>query len=169
MHNRAHERHSHRHDSRGFTLVELVLVLVVLTVLALTVHTVLLESMRVYAGSVSSLDATYHRDLALERLQRDLRALAGPGSVSHFEQDRLEFETVDGTRVEYRLSGDELERNGEPIAVGVSDFSFEYLTEDSEAASTPGELHLVGIHLEVSRPHGSARASSMVFPRRQDS
>ncbi len=149
----------------GYTLVEMILVMVVLGIVGMASSYVVLESMRVYARVAPHVDASYQARLASELIQRDVRDLSGAASIATFTATDFAFETSAGESVRYRYAGTELSRNGSPVAKGVSSFAFSYLSRSGSPALTPDDLHLVDVRFVVTSADGGLPITMTVFPR----
>jgi len=150
--------------ARGYTLVEMVAVITILSIVGMASSLVVLESMRVYARTVPALDATYEARLASQRFKMDLRDMQ-EGSITTFSPAALSFQLSGGQSISYGLSGPNLLRNGDLLARGVSSFGITYWKSDGTGATTAAEVHLVEIDLTVQSAGQTFRIQSAVFPR----
>lgn len=152
-------------SSSGFTLIELVLVTVILGIIGMSSAFVVTEAMRVYARTAPALDMQYHLRLATERLRRDIRDMQGAGSITVLTPNALAFQRSSGEAVDYRLVGEDLTRNGDLLARGVTSFALRYWRSDGSAALLPTELRLVDAELIMFRGGVKDRLFTTVFPR----
>ncbi|MHC4822484.1 MAG: PulJ/GspJ family protein [Planctomycetota bacterium] len=150
---------------RGFTLVELVMSMTVLSIIGLVTSKVILESMRSYSRTVPSLDASYKSELALRSLKRDVRDLRRLDSISVFTSTSFAFLDSWRNPVSYTLSGTDLTRNGDLLAEGVTSLTFTYWQSDGTTATDSDDLHHVEIDMTVQNGDEVYRARSEVFPR----
>ncbi len=151
--------------SSGYTLVEMVSVMTILSVVGLATSFVILESMRVYARTAPSMDASYQARLAIERMRRELRSMKDTDSISVFTGSALTFDDSTDNTIAYGLSAGQLQRNGVPLAHGVTALAFSYWAKDGSAATTAEDLHLVDIDLTVLAGDQAYRQTTSVFPR----
>jgi prepilin-type N-terminal cleavage/methylation domain-containing protein len=150
---------------RGYTLVEMVSVIAILSIIGMSSSYVVVESMKVYARTAPGLDASYQAHLACERMKRDIRDLGGTASITVFVADALAFDDSSANTISYSLSGGDLTRNGDLLARGVTGLTFTYRKSDGTPATTPAELALVEIDLTVQTGTEPYRLQTCVFPR----
>ncbi len=149
----------------GYTLIEMVLTVVVLSIIGLTSSKVIIESMKVYAQTAPTLDASYQAHLAVRHLQRDIRNMRDTSTITALTPTALTFDDVEGHTLEFNLTAGDLTRNGDLLARGVSSFGFRYFQQDGSVATGPGNLHLIEIDLTVQVADQQQRSMAVVFPR----
>ena len=153
--------------SSGWTLVELVIVLVVVGTLASITFGVMLEAMRIYARTTPTEQLAYQSQLTTERLRRDLRSLEESSQITVLQAQQLTFESGSGGTIEYRLSGSELQRNGRPLAEGVTGLRFDYTNSAGALASSSEEVALVTAQVVLTAGDAERRIQAAVHPRRR--
>ncbi|MEM7310235.1 MAG: type II secretion system protein [Planctomycetota bacterium] len=153
-----------RESGGGYTLIEMIAVISILSILGLLAGFTLVEGMRVYAHIAPTLDARYQAQLAAQRFQRDVRRL-DPATVTVLSPTALAFETLAGEAVRYDVAGRELRRNGDALALDVARVSFDYLRSDGSAAGAVSELHLVELDLTIQVADRAHSVRATAFPR----
>ena len=159
------QRQNETSSRSGYTLIEAVLVVVILSIVGLSSSYVIFNSMRVYARTAPALDVSYQAHLAVERLQRDIREMNGTASITAFTATDLAFDDTSGGTVAYAFSGGQLTRNGDLLADTVTAFAFTYRRADGTTTTTASELHLVEVDVTVQVKDQNARLRTSVFPR----
>lgn len=155
-----------RSSSRsGYTLVEMVVVMVILGIVGLVAAVVLLESMRVYARIVPAMDASYKAQHAVQRMKREIRGLKDAASISSLTTSAFTFADTSDQTVSYVFTGSDLTRNGDLLADGVRAMNFSYFQKDGSPAASPADLHLVEVDLTVQNGDELSRVQTPVFPR----
>jgi len=151
--------------ARGYTLVEMILVIMIMTIVGGVTTHVILESMKVYARSMPAQNASYQARTCIERMKRELRDLQDRGSITEMSTTRFTFDDSTDASITYALAGDTLTRNGDLLARGVTAFSLTYWGVGGSVAATVEDLHLVELDLTVECGGQAFRAQSAVFPR----
>ncbi len=104
--------------SKGFTLIEVVVVIVILSIVsAITIH-FLVSSLRVYTMTVNQKTLFDEGKLALERICRDIRdarsiaspAAGGSGSLITFTRTNATAQDIANENITFRLTGTNLEK-----------------------------------------------------------
>ena len=149
----------------GFTLVEVVTVIVILGIVGLASSYVTVESMKIYARAAPAMDASYQALLSVERMRREIRDMKDTASITTFTATALTFDDSSDNTIAYSLSGGDLLRNGALLARGVTSLSFGYWKSDGTNASVASDLHLVEIDLTVQSGAEPYRLQAAVFPR----
>src|SRR5690348_6666928 len=95
----------------GFTLIELIIVIVLLAVIAKISSQMLTEGFNSYLTMEKVTDANWQGQLALGRMVRDLRAVRSANDISVNTSSEITFVDSTGTTIDYKLSGTSLMRN----------------------------------------------------------
>ena len=112
------KKHRSIDHHRGFTLIELILVVVLVSVLAAVSLPMLMSGFNAFTQQQETAAVEREAMLALERISREVRMSAD------FEvNDGLEFVRPDGAEVTIGLNGQDLTLNGAVLASGVSNFN----------------------------------------------
>ena len=149
----------------GYTLVEMVAVITILSIIGMVSSYVIFESMKVYARTVPAMDATYQASLAVERMKSEIRDMKDTASITTFTSTALTFRDSADQTIAYSLSGSNLLRNGDLLARGVTAFGFSYWKRDGTTASAAVDLHLLELDLTVQTGSQPYRVRTAVFPR----
>ena len=149
----------------GYTLVEVVAVITILSVVGLVTSYVILESMKVYARTAPAMDASYQAHLSVGRMKREIRDMQDTASITSFTATSLAFDDSSGNPIAYSLAGGDLLRNGDLLAQGLTTLSFTYWKSDGTVAAAPTDLHLVEIDLTVQTSGEPYRLQTAAFPR----
>ena len=154
----------------GFSLIELTVVTVVLGIVASLGATVMRDGLTGYLRGREISSADWQGRLALERITRDLRNIADPGSIiSGCATATFDFSDVNAARISYTLSTNTLLRNGsQPLASSVTGLRFYCLTSDVQPTIAPGaaatQAYYVTVSMIVSTSNTSAAYRSTVKP-----
>ncbi len=149
----------------GWTLVEMVTVMVIMSIIGLVVSYVIIESTKTYARTVPAMDASYKAELAANRMKREIRDMKATSTVSTMTSSALTFDDSSSTTIAYSLSGTDLTRNGDLLASGVSSLAFSYWQSDGTSASSASDLHLIELDMTVVTGSEPYRLQVAAFPR----
>ena len=149
----------------GYTLMEMVVVMTIMSIVGMVSSYVIIESMKVYARTAPALEATYQARLSAERMKREIRDMKDTASITVFTATALTFDDSSSNMIAYSLSGGNLSRNGDLLAQGGTSLTFSYWKSDGTSASVAADLHLVEIDLTVQRGNEPYRLQAAVFPR----
>lgn len=157
---------ANRHQ-RGFTLVELVAVIVVLGIVASMGAIVMRDGMLGYLRGQEITRADWQGRLALERITRELRDVAAPNysNIASCGTTAFAFSDITATAINYTQSGNTLLRNGLPLASNVSGLRFYCLQSDVQATTTLANVYYVTVSMVVSTANTSATYRDTVKPR----
>jgi prepilin-type N-terminal cleavage/methylation domain-containing protein len=103
---------------RGFTLIEIIVVIIILSIVAaITIH-FLVDSLRIYTMTVNQKTLFDEGKLAMERMCRDIRdargitspASGGLGNSITFMRNNATAQDIAGENITFRLTGNTLEK-----------------------------------------------------------
>ena len=137
---------------KGFTLIELVVVLMITAFLSVTVGYTLTTGFNNYFSgkSLSGLNTT--ASIALFRLRRDLESAV---AMTTLGGTQINFTLYNNNAVQYRLNGTQLLRQenggGEyPLAERVDNLAFSYFDASGAETSSLASVRLIQIALGLS-------------------
>ena len=148
--------------TRGFTLVEMVMVIIILSVLGALTAPMMLKGMEAYEGTHRSLRTLDKLRYATERLAREIRETdlnAGAYAISMAVAPPLTFTKTDGVLVTVSSGGGNLNLGySAPVVSDVltdelSSVAFAYFDADGAAAAvTATSVRYVEITLTLTNP-----------------
>lgn len=159
----------------GFTLIEMIMVIVLTGIIFAIGGTLLSEAMRAYFRGQDITDADWQGRLAFERMTRELRAIrsVSAADLALPAADRLQFRDAGGNPVCFYLSGGRLMRSADapgaacttdpqPLADNVSGLSFTFW---DSAGGTIGAPYYIAAALTITTGDYSGNFRSTVRPR----
>lgn len=151
--------------ARGFTLIELVLTITLISVIAFIFSSIISTGVDAYFFTSDRKDASQEARVALERMTQELKVIRGAGSIAAAAPDAISFVKLDGEEVNFSLSGTDLVRNGNILADGVTSFALDYYDRAGNETSVPADIWRIAIDLETSERNESVRLRTAVHPR----
>lgn len=152
-------------SSRAFTIIELVVAMVVMSVIAGVITPVIVSATDDYAASRDLRTAVDDGAFAIDAMVRIIRAAPGDaGGLDLTSADAQSF--IPATGRGFTLTGTTLElvtpAGNAPLARDVRAFELVYLLEDGiTQAATPADAHRIHISADI----GGLSLSAAVFPR----
>jgi len=117
---------------RGFTLIEIIIVIVILSIVSGITIKFLIDSLKIYTMTVNQKTLFDEGKLALERMCRDIRdsrsitapAAGGSGSTITFLRGNLTAQDIVDESITFRLTGSTLEKvKSSPVATSAMAFN----------------------------------------------
>jgi prepilin-type N-terminal cleavage/methylation domain-containing protein len=104
---------------KGFTLIEIIVVIVILSIVSAITIKFLTDSLRIYTMTVNQKTLLDEGKLALERMCRDIRdarsittpAAGGSGSTIRFRRDNATTQDVVNEDIRFQLTGTTIEKD----------------------------------------------------------
>lgn len=152
-------------EQRGFSLIELVLVMVIIGLISVVVGRILLQSGRSFVISHNASQVDWQGYAALSRLTDDVHTIRSKNDISTISTTNFSFTNASGSTVQYVLSGNTLLRNSQVIASGVSALTFSYLSSTGVATATASSVRYVGISMTLASGSVSTTFSTLVGTR----
>ena len=110
--------------SAGFTLIEIVITIVLLSIISGIAAMIILQGVRAYTLESTHSDVHYQAKLAMERMARELRTATTVTATA--PSSSLVFTDVTGTSVTYSLNGNNVTRNADLLSTGVTALLFSH-------------------------------------------
>lgn len=135
--------------SKGFTLIELISVIVLLGIISTIVGQILLNSYRTFLVSKKISETDWQGMLALARLTNEIHTIRSANDISTIESTQLSFTNSSGSTVQYQWSGHILLRNSQPLIGGIQGLSFTYLDRNGAVTSTAISVRYIIISVTI--------------------
>jgi prepilin-type N-terminal cleavage/methylation domain-containing protein len=135
----------------GFTLIELVIVIILLGIVSIMASKILLEGSKNYVTNKNTIDAQRQGQAALERMTREIRMVRSSSDISVAGSNQFSFTSLDGTAIAYSLSGTNLMQNSQILADGVSSLAFSYYDKNGVVTAVTSAIRNIKISLTVNK------------------
>lgn len=152
-------------QQQGFTLIELVLVIILVAVMANVASTMLAEGLRAYLTTKNITDADWQGRIALQRMERDIRAIRSSNDVATATSSQLSFVDTSGTTITYELSGTTLLRNSQALADGIQTLTFSYFDQNGTSTATTTAIRYIRIALNITQGNANYTVTTAIYPR----
>jgi len=146
----------------GFTMIELIIVIVILAVLSAIALPMLTAGFNGYFTQRNLSDANWQGRLALSRMSRDIRSIPSAGNITTATSTQFTFTNSSNASVSYTLSGTALQRNGITLANGVSAVTFGYYTSAGAVTATISAIRYVSITLNITENNTNITLETVV-------
>lgn len=134
-------------NSKGFTLIEAVITIVIVGVISGIAAMIILQGMRAYTKEQNLSGVHYQARQAMERMAREIRLIRSTTDITASTATNLQFTDVNGSTLGFQWTIPILNRwNGasnDILASGVAAFSFSYYKNDNTVAVLPADLGLL--------------------------
>lgn len=157
----------------GFSIVELVLVLIVFGILAAVAAPLLRTGFEAYATGRDIAETDWQARVAAERMTRELRAIRTPADLTITSASDVTFIDLDGATVRYCMgavggcpgTAGELMRNNEPLANGITALAFSFLTRAGAPTGAPAQVYYVTVDYTATQNAVTKSFRATVSPR----
>lgn len=162
-----------RARERGFSLLELVLVIVLFGTLAAVAAPLLRQGLQAYLTGRDIAETDWQARVAAERMTRELRTIRAPADLTFTSASDITFIDLDGNSIRYCLGGvggcpgtaGELMRNTQPLAAGIGALTFSFLTRAAGATGAPASAFYVTVSYSATQGDVTKSYKATVSPR----
>lgn len=141
--------------SKGFTLIELVMVLVIVSVISVVLGKALYQAFQTFITAQNAQEVDWNGLIALQRINNDIHTIRSSASITTIGSNNFVFTDVNGNSVQYQLSGTNLMRNTQVLAAGIQSLSFTYSNASGSATTTPSAVRYVTTTITVAHQNMS--------------
>jgi len=161
-------------NNRGFTLIEVILVIVILGILAAVIVPPLMEGTRGWVDVGTRKDLVQQGRMAMERMVREIRNTGRKADdtscISAASSTAYTFGDVNGDLVNcngisFSLSGSQLLRGTAVLAENVSSFQLTYYNNANGSTGTLSAIRRVSVALTLANGTESVTLDSEVYLR----
>jgi len=124
-------------NERAFTLIEIVMVIVVMSIIAAIGVPLILSAADAISFLTVRVDLTQSADVSMSRMSTEIRRLRDGQSINTATSSQFRFFDVDDTDIDYTLNGTDLMRNTDILASNVDTLTFTYYDENGAVLSPP--------------------------------
>jgi len=156
--------------SRGLTLIELVLVMVTIGLMAGVASMYIREVIRLWNFVSFRNEVVSQGRMAMMRMVREIRQVNNDTSVLVANASCFRFIDVNNQTIGFSVSGGGLRRNNNTLADGVSNLTFAYYDNQSQALPAPlitpqhTDIACVNVTLSLSSSGQSKTFNAKVYP-----
>lgn len=160
------------HSQSGYSLVELVLTITILSILAVGFSRFFIESTLAYDWLATQANLSPSARLALDRMGREIAAIRNTSSIYAMTDKQLSFHSVDGDSLDLSWSGASgapltLSKNGTgtTLASAVDSLGFSYFASGGGAAALPSLVWRVRVRLRVAEGAHKVTYGNSIYVR----
>jgi prepilin-type N-terminal cleavage/methylation domain-containing protein len=161
----------------GFTLIEMVVVIVILGVMSTLAALIILQGVESYSTEDQRSNVHYQASLAMERMVREIRLIRTPASVTSLLTNRsqLQYTDINNASIGFRLNAGNgnIERSQDggvtwqTLATGIiapGGNIFTYLDNTGASTTINSNLWLIQIQFTATQGTQSVTMLSTLFP-----
>ena len=161
--------------SQGFTLIEIIVVIVIIGILATIAATIIMQGVSTYSVGESRSNALYQARFAVERMAREIRLIRSKtaADIPTMTGTTLLYNDINGLQMGFRLNAGNIERtqdNGatwQTLAINITGPGgniFTYLDNTGAATAAAASLWLVQIQVTATQGTESINMRTTVHP-----
>lgn len=152
-------------EQRGFSLIEMVLVIVIVGIIASVGAQLMGTGFQLYFTGRDTLSVDAQARLALERMTRELRTVRPATGLTMTPATQITFTDETGTAVQYILGGGNLMRNTQVLAGGVTGLGFVYLDRAGAVTATAAQVFYISVQFTVTQGEVISTYRATISPR----
>jgi prepilin-type N-terminal cleavage/methylation domain-containing protein len=154
----------------GFTLIELIIVIMILGIIAGIGSKILSQAFLGYFDNKYLVESDWQARLALERMQRDIRAIRSTADISTATATQLAFIDTNSDTITYSLSSAKLYRQtnsntAQVLADGIQSITFSYFDKNGTTTAVAANIRYITISLNVTLNNTNYIINTSVYGR----
>lgn len=153
----------------GFTLIELVVVMVIIAILAGFIGGVIYYQFRTYDVLTTQKKSSQDGRFAFQVISRDIRQIASQDSIFEATANSIRFKDFDETSIAYTFTQKRILRNSDILAENLTYFGFKYFDGNGDQLNTPVSdptlIRTIGIDLKQDINGRQVYSTVKITPR----
>lgn len=154
-----------RSKMSGFTLIEVVVVMTIVSVLTVVVGKVLLHSFSAFTIANNISEAQWQANSAITHIVDDIHTIRSPSDITTATSNALSFTNTAGTAVSYTFSSNTLNRSSIPVASNISGVTYAYYNESNVVTAVPAAIRFISISVTAISSNQSITLSTLAAVR----
>jgi prepilin-type N-terminal cleavage/methylation domain-containing protein len=154
---------------QGFTLIELVMVIVILAIITGMSSLLLSQGFNAFFTSEDVLDAQWQGQIAIQRMARDIQLIRSPADISTATSSQLSYTDINNNSISYTLSGSNLtltkNSSAQVLAEGVNSLTFTYYNNSGSAPASNSAIRYINISIVVTQNNANYSLTTTIYPR----
>ncbi len=156
-------------SERGWTLIELVVVIVVTGILAVTTLPLFRAGIDSYIYTRAGKDILQSSRIGFKRMMAEMRMIEASLEIDWGTSTQIRFDLPSQSNITYRYQNGRLERDGEKLVNYVQGFVIRYYKEDGSEKSSPfwsdSDVWRIQLEMEVGDGDDNLVLRAQVSPR----
>ena len=157
-------------NSKAFTIIELIMVIVIVGIIAGITAMLMLEVMKVYSFVTVREVVLSDGELAMGRMSREIRQIEDAQSIYTADDEEIDFEDAYLERIRFWLDSNTLKRNNDGlVSSDLTTLQFQYRDKDNNLLSTPvgtmSDIKRIHINLTIKKGDEEIALQSQIYPR----
>lgn len=153
----------------GFTLIEIIIVIVLVAIIAGIAAMIILQGVRAYSDEQQRSNLHYQTRLAMERMVRETRLIRSCGDIIApvNGSSMLQFTDINGTPITFSLLGTNLNRNGMLLANGINPLRFNFFDQNGNPTTSclsPTGIWFIQIEMTGTQSAETIQLRARVHP-----
>ncbi len=151
---------------KGFTLVELTVVIIVLSIVSMISADIMYQAFRGTFAQYDLGSVDSQARVVLMKMTREIRSIrSNSASELILGAHSITFTDVLNNTITYSLSGTTLMRNSQPLADSVTSLTFSYYDANHNVTGTSTEVRYITITVDMTVGGQSITLKTTIFPR----
>ena len=151
-------------DESGFTLLELVTVLIVFGIISVVIVNLMSRQAETFTKVFNNSDLVSNGRKAIDQLRRDLHGVSA-GNITTMTSSNLIFTDINGASINYSYSSSNLSRNDVTLAEHVTNNPFSYLDASQNVIYSNADLIFIKINLQLGKLTESVQLEELIYLR----
>ncbi|HHS12547.1 MAG TPA: prepilin-type N-terminal cleavage/methylation domain-containing protein [bacterium] len=157
-------------DEKGFTLMELVIVMVIVGIITVTTMPFIRTNVDSYISVRGGKDLLQSTRIGFNRMLAEMRRIESPSDIDYGYNNEFQFDIPGTNNITYKYSGGQLLRENRVLIHGVQSMTFRYFRQDGSQMGTPiwsstSQIWRIQLDIEVGDGTQNIRLRAQVSPR----